>query len=98
MRREGDLSREHLIVVLFHPLLNPGLQIWIAEIGDQERRLLAGAKSVGVAHAGVGGIIAHERRPAGTPWNSTSNVSHAAWFEEKSGGADCAAIFPVNTA
>src|SRR5215831_2509504 len=47
-----------------HPLLDPGLQIWIAEVGDHERRLLAGAESLGIADAGVGGIIAHRIGPA----------------------------------
>src|SRR5215813_5617792 len=62
---EGDLARQHLVVILLHPLLNPGLQIWIAEVGDQERWLLAGAGSLRVADAGVGGIIADRTGPAG---------------------------------
>src|SRR5262245_11031752 len=65
VRREGDLPREHLIVVLLHPLLNPGLQIWIAEVSDEECRLLAGTGSLGVADARVGWIIAHGTGPAG---------------------------------
>src|SRR5436309_4917648 len=38
--------------------------------------------------------------PPGTALNSTANVSHPVWFEEKSGGADfcCAATPPVNAA
>src|SRR5947207_11941076 len=66
MRCKGDLSGEHFRVVLFHSPHDPRFQIWIAEIGDEERGLPAARGRLGVGDAGMGGIIAHWARNAGT--------------------------------
>jgi hypothetical protein len=60
-RRIGDLSGQHFLVVLFHPFLHPGLEVWIGEIGDPIGRLPAGV----IGNEGMGRVLLHERRPAG---------------------------------
>src|SRR5438477_13190624 len=66
MRCKRDLSGEHFRVVFLHSLHDPGLQVRIAEVSDEECRLLAGRGRLGVADAGMGGIVAHRAWPAGT--------------------------------
>jgi hypothetical protein len=59
-RRKRDLSGEHFVIVLLHPLFHPRLQIRIAEVADPIGRLGAGV----VANIRMSGIGAQRTGPA----------------------------------
>jgi len=59
-RREGDLAREHFVIVLLHVLLHPRVQVRIAEIGDPIGRLGASA----VVDERMRGIVGNGRNLA----------------------------------
>src|SRR5215471_12229079 len=59
-RSKPNLALQHFVIVLFHVLLHPGLQVRIAEISDPKRRLPADA----VGNEGMRRILGDGRQTA----------------------------------
>src|SRR6185369_12641593 len=65
-RRESDLAVQDLVIVLFHDVLGPLLQIWVRQIRNAIGRLLSGADRDAIADVGMAGSLAMSDGEPGT--------------------------------